>query len=255
MFLIVFGSSRSGTTITMKILNEHSDIHLLNESRIFYNDFININPAEAYINKICNRIAGKRDYHRVPKGYKINSLKNKFLNTLKEDSIVNRAKALHKVMVPEFKHKIVGNKGGDPETIHKLMNSDFDLKVVYIHRDGRDVASSGVRYKKGLGAPWSNNSIENVEFWADRVNRFLTLKNDLPKEKFTIIKFEDYIDSPGKNMKKVEKLLGINGLVGLEKQKIDTKQAHYGYYTKWIPNWNTIFSDEVKNTLKSLGYI
>ena len=194
---ILFGRSRSGTTITFKILNEHPDINITNQ-------------AHRYLKK--------------------------------------------------------GFTGGDKietpslATFERLVKNK-DFKFIHIYRDGRDSVSSGMRMNKVFGPEyrlWKDmNPKINSKDWADAILRWQEAKIFILKERRVDIKFEDYLDNPGKNSDLIASFLEIGGdkLVDIEKRLIKPKESHRGYYKKWVSDWEKTFHPDAIKTLKLLGYV
>jgi hypothetical protein len=194
---ILFGRSRSGTTITFKILQAHSEINITNQAHKYLdNDFFG--------------------------GDKI------------ETPPLNKLERLSK---------------------------DKDFKFIHIYRDGRDSVSSGMRMNKVFGKeyrPWKDmNPKINSKHWADAIFRWEEAKKFIPQERRIDIKFEDYLDFPGKNSEFIADLLviGKDELVIIEKKLVKPDESHRGYYKKWVPDWEISFHSKALEALRLLNYI
>ena len=136
MILIPFGSSRSGTTITMDILSAHKNIHVTNEVRVFLKNFVLDNNANDYFRALANKVGKDLNYHRIPNKY---DFKTRFPGAaakyLKEDTLKGRLNAFCSV-INEITSKdliYVGDKGAHVEVILKMEEEGIDYRVVYIY--------------------------------------------------------------------------------------------------------------------------
>ena len=193
------GRSRSGTTITHRILNSHPDIQCLN----------------------ANNLQFKDEYY-------------------------------------DGKSKWFGFKSGTP----LLENVNVSFKYIHIVRDGRDSVSSGIRRTKSLGyhkSPWrSPDPTINSEDWAEHYFRWERIKAEiLPPGSWLDIRFEDYIDVPGKNAVIMANFLDVDerSMVKAENKLISLKESHKGYHVEWVPGWKKTFHPDAIKALELLGYI
>ena len=240
--LILTGASRSGTTISNGILREHSDVWMTNEVRTYLALF-----REDYFSFIYNKLKGDPGYHRLPPSFNIDSLKD-----LKEDDPTKRIQVIEKRMFGD-RYKVFGDKGILRQGAEVMYNHRIPYKLIIIHRDGRDIISSALRHRNNT---WfgSGSIREKSGCWA----KITTSQFDFAEEfdvEHLIIRFEDYIDRPGKNMELIENFLGIDGLVSLEKTHIDYSKSNRGYYRNYIPNWQEKFHPDAIKLLSKLEYI
>lgn len=256
MRLILSGSSRCGTTITRDILSEHPDIHMTNELRLYYENLLFIKP-EQYFNFIKKAFKKSGwDYNKLPIKIDMNNFTNKCMSVLEKDTIENRILAAEKIIF-NGKYKIFGDKGAKPSAIYRMNAEGIKFKLILIYRDGRDVAASGVRHKRGLAPPWSNKAIDNAVLWAINFNNWFSVIDSGVVKDYIIIKFEDYIDKPEYNFRKIAEFLNLNPdiFLDIQREKFIFTEAHRGYHTKWCPNWRKTFPYSVKEVLKRLEYI
>lgn len=246
------GSSRSGTTITRNIISRHPKIHITNELRIYSPKLFSKDPGVYFhsIQRELNRYSN--DYHKLPRKLNKKHFASACMKKLKKDTIENRLIVVEGLLFNNT-FEFLGDKGGEIGVINRLHRLGIKCELIYIHRDGRDVASSGVRSRRNIKPPWSSDAVANAKHWAHRVNTFI--KNPVDAKKHIVIRFEDYMLSPGKNMKAIEDFLGVKGLVKFEKSMIAPKKAHISGYKKHCPNWEKDFPKWVKDVLKELDYV
>jgi hypothetical protein len=259
--LILTGSSRCGTTITRDILSAHPKIWLTNELRIFF-DSLALGPclyadtAEEYFTALKNKVIKGEgiEYHKFPPGFDFNRMVELCKAHLKEDTLEGRLEAVFAALVGNNDFEWFGDKQVRPKVLLKMYESGIAYKLIVIYRDGRDVAASGARKKRGLPPPWSNNPVENADSWALVFENFFAILEKLDPSIYVTIRFEDYILEPDKNFELIGELLGIDPNE-FDKTMFNKEEAHMGYYTQWCPDWEQTFTDRSKAMLKKLGYI
>lgn len=250
--LILTGSSRCGTTITRHILSEHPDIYLTNELRLYWRTLLNKDP-NIYFNYIKKMMVKGNNYSKLPKNFS-KKLFNEICSSFKDDTILNRILSAEKgiFMNPP---RYFGDKGVNLSVLDRFFEINLDFKLIFIYRDGRDVAYSGFRQLKDrTEPPWSNDMPKNALHWAKKINGLLKRQE---KNNWLAIKFEDYIENPDKNINKVADYLEIDSapLFMARDRFINNKTSHIGYYKKGWPNWQTECPQQAINVLKKLGYL
>jgi hypothetical protein len=268
--LILAGSSRCGTTITRSVISSGASAWMTNELRIFYDQlhismFSKSNPptsvklllaetAEEYFRTLKeNAIKGEGlPYRRLPPRYHFEKFFSGCMKNLKKDDLHGRIDAVLEAIFGKYPYSIVGDKCASPTILKLMKQNGIDFKLIIIHRDGRDVASSGIRHKfKDRVAPWSLDPTENADHWAENFEDLFNVVEtcEIPH---LLLRFEDYKTDPDKNFGLICKYLGV---YDLKRRLIDPNTTHVGYYKEWIPNWEDVFSEKSKSMLKRLGYI
>ena len=238
------------------MLNKHQDIHITNEARAFFRDTIDREGAEKYFNRIQHYV-NRRDhaYRRFPEGFDSHNIKELCMKKLKSDDLDGKTQAFcDAINVNNW--KFTGDKGADPSVLVEMAEQGLEFKLIWIHRDGRDAAHSGViNGKPGAGPPWSSDYRVNAKGWTGRVLGFLDNIDKFSNVDYTILRFEDYADEPGLNGKKINHFLGVTNMEYIEKSMIDPDRIKQGYGIKAHPDWRQHFSENGKRALKMLGYI
>jgi hypothetical protein len=259
--LILTGSSRCGTTITRDMLSEHPKIWLTNELRVFFNRIalgpcLYADTAEEYFIALKTKVIEGEgvEYHKFPPGFDFNMMVELCKAHLKKDTLEGRLEAVITALAGSNDFEWFGDKQARPKVLLKMYELGIAYKLIVIYRDGRDVAASGARMKRGLTPPWSNNPVENADSWALIFENLFAILEKLDPSIYVTIKFEDYILEPDKNFELMGELLGINPNE-FNKKIINKKKAHIGYYRKWCPDWEQTFTDRSKAMLNRLGYV
>jgi hypothetical protein len=263
--IIIQGSSRCGTTITRDILSAHPKIWLTNELRVFCDKnpskrvigpCLYADTAEEYFTALKDKVIKGEgpEYHKFPPGFDFNKMVELCLAHLKEDTLEGRLDAVLSALAGKNDFEWFGDKQARLNVLIKMYELGINYKLIVIYRDGRDVAASGVRHKRGLSPPWSNNPVENADHWATVFEEQFPVLEKIDPSMYVLIRFEDYILKPDKNFELIGELLGVDPNE-FDKTMFNKAEAHMGYYTKWCPDWEQTFTDRSKAMLKRLGYI
>jgi hypothetical protein len=257
MRLVLVGSSICGTTITRKILSAHNRVWLTNELRIYYMDnyqsgkvykILSSEKPEEYFKSLLEKIErgeGKL-YHALPPWVDYDNFVYNCMQKLKEDTINGRIEAVEDVIF-DNKFEYFGDKGADIAVIKNLP----DTNVIFIYRDGRDVAFSGARQKRGMVPPWSNSLKDNAHHWACNMENITKNIHNFNKRLF--LRFEDFIEYPSLNFDKMSSFLNMDFY--RYSHLIKANKSHVGYYVGNWKNWREEATDKTKKMLSILGYI
>ena len=194
------------------------------------------------------------EYHKFLPGFDFSRMVELCITHLKEDTLKGRLEAVYTALVGKNDIDWFGDKGAHPNALQKMHELGIDYKLIVIYRDGRDAAASGARQRRGLPAPWSNNPVENADYWAVNFEDLFAVLDKLDPSMYVVIKFEDYVFEPDKNFVLIGELLGIDPNE-FDKTMFNKEEAHIGYYSKWCPDWKQTFTERSKAMLKRLGYI
>src|SRR5262249_11042290 len=137
--IIVFGAPRSGTTYLNKLLNEHPDVFIGHEIRLFawVHDSLHV------LTKQDRCLVACRDQF-------VRNLRAVYPQLLRDFYAANWPYARYwGDKNPHYAHP---DNTGCLNTIVELFP---DAKFIHIIRDGRDVVSSLIRKRHGDGRPWA----------------------------------------------------------------------------------------------------
>ncbi|MHA1186609.1 MAG: sulfotransferase domain-containing protein [Candidatus Heimdallarchaeota archaeon] len=216
--VLITGSMRSGTTFLANFINANEDCVLLRDALLA---IFRISPQlgiktfnEPLAAHAKNIILTNLKAEMIVFGIdKLNDLSNEQFNNLGElfDIATN--------LLASKTAKVIGVKVTEAEDWLETIINDTDIKVIYLVRDLRDVLLS------------SSNMLVNYnrtfvsKRWHNGVSNAFAIKD--PKMFF--FKFEDLIQNPDKEVKKLSEFLGVE-LNPKVKQLKDVSN------TKWVDN-------------------
>ena len=124
-------------------------------------------------------------------------------------------------------------------------------KIIYITRDGRDVALSLMERSWG-----PNNIYSCAKFWKNYIKQKKILNELLNSEKFLEVKYEELLETPEQELGRVYEFL--DETYSQEEIQELTKTTKRGNYNKWKKKMKEaelkIFENIAADTLKAEGY-
>jgi hypothetical protein len=104
----------------------------------------------------------------------------------------------------------VDHQPGHVKHIHKIKKYYPDVKVIHIVRDGRAVANSLIPLD------WGPNCIHKAAYyWEQRIAYGLALEKYLDDDQITMVRYEDLVEMPDREVKRICGFLGINYQPGM----------------------------------------
>ncbi len=238
----ILGHARSGTTLLMRLLRLHGEVHANYQAHFFtrkpmLKSLVDTPEAEEWLSRKSNRWNQGSDLSPL-------------VLRAAADFIMERDAAR------EGKH-IVGDKSPS-STIHGQLVRDThllypDAKLIYIVRDGRDVLISErfrnfVEESKFLtaedkriiadlktdSAPFSDGrrsifteaSIRNIaRRWADDLNEIDTESKRLYGENYISLRYEDMLSKPFEELSRLWKFLGVQRVDPALEQKLTDEMS------------------------------
>lgn len=230
--VFIGGTGRSGTTITLELLGQHSSFYASNplEVRIVTEDdglldsFEN-NSIEKFNNKAENFWLNKTKqneglYHSINK-----KDVDKILKEFNENFYKDSQNAVRNFYIDIFKKQksFDYNKRylGDstPSNIRyadRISKIFPEAKFIHTFRDGRDAAYSIYLMRKYWDLPGNKTEFDALEWWYQRIIKSFSSLNSLSSDKYISIRFEDLIIN-----KREESFLSILNFLNLpEEDKI-----------------------------------
>jgi len=123
-----------------------------------------------------------------------------------------------------------------------------DVKFIVPVRDGRDIVAS---FTSQRWAP--KKAKEAAIYYRDIMNRWFSIKENLPPDSFYEFKLEDLVKNPEKEVREICSFLGVN----YEKKmiEIDLSRSHSGRWKKDFSEEEKIEVSKIINDVqKKLGY-
>lgn len=280
----IFGHARSGTTLLMRLMRLHPEVHCNYQAHFFtrkplLKSLVDSPEAEEWLTRKSNRWNHGRDLSPL-------------ILRAAADVIMERDAA-------RAGARIVGDKSPS-STIHGQVVRDVhavypDAKIVYIVRDGRDVIISErfrnfVEESKFLTAedkrilaelrrnpaPFNDGcrSILTETFirrkardWVDDLREIEEEARHLFSENFYSLRYEDLLKRPFDEMKKLWEFLGVRGSQSLEKAIFDEMGSNpdeqwqakrnetiASFLSKGrAGNWRRLFSEKDKSVFKRIA--
>jgi hypothetical protein len=234
----IFGHARSGTTLLMRLIRLHPEVHCNYQAHFFtrqplLKSFVNTPEAEEWLRRKSNRWNRGRDLSPL-------------VLRAAADFIMERDAA------KEGK-RIVGDKSPS-STIHGQAVRDLhdiypDVKLIYIVRDGRDVLISErfrnlveeskflkaedkrvieelrrdqTQFTNGLRSIFTENVIRRVaNGWVKNLQETEEEGRRLFSENYCSLRYEDLLTHPFDEMQKLWNFLGVQADQSLEKAIVD----------------------------------
>ncbi|MCP3941166.1 MAG: sulfotransferase [Desulfobacteraceae bacterium] len=223
--VLITGQMRSGTTLLCNFLNSQKNITMYAD--IFHTVAGRVPDPRGWSFSNINYLA---DIPQTNKYYLLFSMSHgidvlKTANEVKyqldiDPKKFNTMKELYYLLLDSIAKKddlVVGNKVTSCEINIENISKQTDIKVLYIHRDARDVIlSAAKKFKRPID--------EYIQAWNHAINIVIKINNP----NFLCIKFEDLISKDDKVKKKIENFLGVP--INFE---IERLQA---YNNKWVAN-------------------
>lgn len=209
--IIILGNSRSGTTLLRLILTCHSNISIPPEGPFFFY----LEPKYWKVNTLDNKLIQNfvDDLWSVPKIEEWNLNRDRLINRLKNSqatSFLDLVDAVHFEYMDTqgLQKKRWGDKSGSYSIwrLGSIRRSLPHAHLIHIVRDGRDVACSyrSISGVTGKYAPNLPTNILEIAFqWDHNVQRIHRFINTWPEKKHSIVKYEDLVNEPEFEIKKL----------------------------------------------------
>ena len=115
-----------------------------------------------------------------------------------------------------------------------------NAKVIHVVRNGADVAHSLYNREKGRRNKLFNKNTsfrcfdlnEAFLLWAEYTTNCKNIAEGLPAEQIMQIRYEDFLNEPSKNLKRISMFLNIDFLQAMESETIQSLKPEYAYRYK-----------------------
>ena len=223
----IFGHARSGTTLLVRLIRLHPEVHCNYQAHFFTRPplleaLVDDPQIESWLARRSNRWNGGRDLSPL------------VLRVVADFVMEREAKHLHK--------RIVGDKSPssllDGEAVRKMVKVYPDATLLYIVRDGRDTALShrfqtfidGAQhlspedlklrdtfaldpepFLRGERSIFTENGIRTAaESWARNVTETEAMGKSLYGERYASLRYEDLLSDPLGQMRRLWRVLGAD---------------------------------------------
>lgn len=257
--IIVMAMSRVGSTFLRRILTDHKDVYITNETRLY-----TPRPWTSYFHAAMVRI----DRYPMDKDEALAALEGAYFGAEKDFRDVTRrhrspeasamcVRAVEDALLPDY--RIVGDKGYTPG----ILESDFfrkfadllSLKIIFIYRDPRDTFTSIGRNKADYpwNPLWAEDPRRHSIQWVANMRSWFFVRDRFPHLE---VKYEQLMAEPRIVLRQVAAFLDLKSagpLVGSFKQRIE-KREHIGYWQELYPEMEAELHPDIFPIMSELGY-
>jgi hypothetical protein len=259
--ILVVGAGRSGTSILLQALGEHSQILSSDRESPFipYLGFL-LNPFEFRVNK---------KYHRESLNLPISYLYENLCRLSLESAMgrhygLNRLRRFQRFSALKTRHWCVKTYPNQDET--KGLSILFpNIKLIYIYRNGMSVVNSRSRFQ-GMSHYRFN---EHCEIWAKHVEKYTYL---LKCENAFCVRHEDLVDDPDRIFRDILSFVGLDyeeGPASFAKSTLihsldkrtqtdvavqDILKKRTPVYELWTAEQMAVFKDICSEGMQKMGY-
>lgn len=260
MRILLWGQSRSGTTVVAQLLRD-TECWVQHEIRLYCSPLRYSSPS-VYFDELQAKCLNRAEQGHMP----IHWAPHGFVERCNEH-VRNECSRTEWILAAEQElfgsTSIYGDKTGYDEeiTFEKILNvMPKPRKVIYIYRDGRDVVSSGLRhaYKGICRETWAiKDSTKLSDHWTNAMEQWYEVEHTISKQDRCVICMEDLVHRPE------SVAYGLSELTGVPEEKFLTRilenvseeDSNIGYYKYWIPDWEDQFTGRAIDMLRQLKYI
>jgi len=248
--IFIVGCPRSGTTLLLRILNQHSKIQLTGESKFLtaiwgnrhlFNTSKRLGSSSSlsklqdfFDNNIQSFADGSHGFNYSPW---INELEfSDWMNEIKHNKMKSYSDLYLSFM------KVIARKRNKPifgdkvtwyfRYVYTLFSLYPEAKIINVIRDGRAVVSSMLHRSVPSGIP--NNLISMCLLWKRSISLAKIYRKTIPMSSYYEIKYEDLITHPRKEIGKLCNFLGIAFERNMTNIRGSTNSAYKDVKTKGL---------------------
>lgn len=262
--VICMAFSRVGSTFLRRILTDHPDVHITNETRLYLP-----RPWTSFFHTAMKEV----DKYSLPKKEALAALEEAYWSVegLPQFADVTRRHrsaegsalcicAVEDALLPRF--QVVGDKGYMPGVLKgglfKKMAQFMDLRVIFLFRDPRDTFASVGRHSEGYPYNWlwaedpRRHSIE----WIGNMRSWEQVKQEAAFPCLEV-KYEQLMAEPRIVLRQVARFLGLRSagpLVGAFKERV-AKRDHIGYWKRLYPGMEDELHPDIWPIMERYGYL
>lgn len=283
--IIAVPTSRNGSTFLMRVLNAHPEVCITNEARLYRLRFWPCHFLQAIevldrypIGKKAGVPALRREFGHVSKDYPDIPLRYRDWGIS-----AHCIKAVENALFGKDRKGYVGDKGYLPlpppshdraVTIEEAIKLFSDMRVIFLHRDPRDVLTSMYRTHKryverGIKLPlehpsrWDKNPAwhptRTFDVWRQSREWAWVMKRwreeIAPRCSSLKIRYEGLMDDPESALREVGRFLGLDpSSMVKEFHKRVAHRDHVGYWRRLLPDLEKKAHPSMLGEMKRWGY-
>lgn len=257
--IIVMAMSRVGSTFLRRILADHKDVYITNETRLY-----TPRPWTSYFHAAMVRV----DRYPLPKEEALAALdaaywsvEYKFPDVTRRhrspDASAMCVRAVEDALLPGY--QVVGDKGYTPGVLKGKFFEEFarqlSLKIIFIYRDPRDTFTSIGRNKTDYpyNVLWAEDPRRHSIQWIGNMRSWFAIRGKFP---YLEVKYERLMSEPRPVLREVQGFLELKSagpLVGSFKNHV-AKRDHLGYWRDLYPDMERELHPDIFPIMEELGY-
>jgi hypothetical protein len=217
--IVVYGAARSGTTYLVQLLDQHPEVHVTDESRVF-----------SWAHQALRQLAIDGDTsgreRDAPGGTRV-SARRAFVAFARR-GIAQLVHDFYRQLAPDARWW--GDKHphyADPEQaglLEDIVTLFPGTRFLHIVRDGRDVVTSGLR------GVWTDFDAVHA-MWTSHVERGASFGRSLPREQYFELRYEELVADDLAMARRIFDFLGIDMRPGVERFCLDQQRCRTPYCT------------------------
>ena len=260
--VFVIGSTRSGTTMLVRLLRKYFHINYGPETQFIVRYYRTLSAYgnlknDDNFHKLAKDISSERFFKRAQKNFGFVFDVDRLMRSNAERTFPSLLSHIFKQFAEQQNMTRWGDK--TPAYLHDLPVLDRlfpDAQYIHIVRDGRDVALS--QFNTHFGP---KNVFRAAKEWKTAVSKIQQFKNRMPSSKFIEFRYEDLLENP---IPVFEKLINFLDISDIDSQVIETiksnidKDLRKNNYFKWKKQFSLhqkkLFEREAADMLSLFNY-
>lgn len=261
--IICMAMSRVGSTFLRRILTDHDDVYVTNETRLY-----TPRPWTSYFHAAMVKV----DEYPLPKEDALVALEEAYWEVEVDEELRNVTRrhrspeasaacvrAVEAALLPGY--QVVGDKGYTPGVLKSSFFKKFanllSLKVIFMYRDPRDTFTSIGRNKANYpyNVLWAEDPRRHSIQWIGNMRSWFQVKEDgvMP---YLEVRYEQLMEEPRIVLRRVAEFLGLKSagpLVGSFKKRVE-KLDHIGYWQELYPQMEAELHPDIFPIMEEYGY-
>lgn len=258
--LIAMVMSRVGSTFLRRILADHPDIYITNETRLYYP-----RPWVQYFHAAMV----KMDRYPIPKEEGLAALERAYWDVEGRFRDVERRhrsveasvaciRAIEDALLPGY--RVVGDKGYNAGLLTQPLvggiAKSLNLRAIFLYRDPRDTFTSLGRNKKDypFNVLWAEDPHRHSIAWVRNFRAWEKAKEAAPMPLLEV-KYERLMGSHKEVLREVANFVGVHaGPMIKSFRRHVAKRDHIGYWRELYPGMEKELHPDIFPVMDELGY-